>query len=110
MMRIKGFILAALIISFAFSCRNEDMLNYKNPDIAIEDRVEDLLSRMTIEEKFGQLFMVPADFSGGLEKYKDGIFGLQLNTESSLSSQQILEYDEGGKAVQTAMLVNEIQK
>ncbi len=109
MSRSRVFILASLMI-FTFSCRNEDRLNYKNPDMAIEDRVEDLLARMIIEEKFGQMFMVPADFSGGLEKYKDGIFGLQLNTESSLSSQQILEYDEGGKAVQTAMLVNEIQK
>jgi len=29
--------------------------NYKNPNLAIEDRVADLLSRMTLEEKVGQI-------------------------------------------------------
>ncbi len=28
---------------------------YKNPDVAIEDRVDDLLPRMTLEEKVAQL-------------------------------------------------------
>ena len=28
---------------------------YKNPDLDVEQRVDDLLSRMTIEEKIGQM-------------------------------------------------------
>ncbi len=110
MIRTKVFVLSAVIMSTAFSCENGDRLIYKDPNIPIEDRVEDLLSRMTIEEKFGQLFMVPGDLSGGLEKYKDGIFGFLLNTELSSGSQQILKYAEGGKAEQAAVLANKIQQ
>lgn len=110
MIRTKLFLLTTVIMSIAFSCKHEDKLIYKDPNIAVEDRVEELLSRMTMEEKFGQLFMVPGDFSDGMEKYKDGIFGFQFNTKSSSIAQQILNYAEGGKAEQTAILVNEIQK
>lgn len=110
MIRSKVLILATVVLSLAFSCKKADKQIYKNPDIATEDRVEDLLSRMTIEEKFGQLLMVPGDFSDGMEKYKDGIFGFQLNTKSSSTAQQILNYAEGGKAEQTAILNNELQK
>ncbi len=75
------FLTAAVVMSIVFSCKNEDKLSYKNPDAAIEDRVEDLLSRMTIEEKFGQVFMVPGDLSDGKEKYKDGIFPNEYKTK-----------------------------
>jgi len=51
---------------------------YKNPRLPIEVRVNDLLSRMTIEEKFWQLFMIPGDLDGGKEKFKHGILGLQV--------------------------------
>lgn len=35
---------------------NETVLPYQNASLCIDDRVEDLLSRMTVEEKAGQLF------------------------------------------------------
>lgn len=34
---------------------NDDTPKYRNPKLAIEDRVADLLSRMTLEEKVGQI-------------------------------------------------------
>ena len=37
-------------------------MNYKNPALATEARVEDLLSRMTIEEKIGQMCQVDGRF------------------------------------------------
>ena len=100
------------IIFVASSCKQKDTLAYKDANLSIEERVDDLLSRMTIEEKFGQVFMVPGDFSEGMEKYKDGIFGFQMNTESRSDAQteQLLNYAAGGKARETAILVNEIQK
>jgi beta-glucosidase len=110
MIRTKVFMLATMVMSIIFSCKNEETFIYKDPNASIDDRVEDLLSKMTIEEKFGQLFMVPGDFSEGMEKYKDGIFGFQMNTGSSFKAQQILNYAEGGNAEQTAMLINNIQK
>jgi len=36
---------------------------YKNSELPIEARVDDLLSRMTLEEKFWQCFMIPGDLS-----------------------------------------------
>ena len=34
---------------------NDNTPKYRNPKVAIEDRVADLLSRMTLEEKVGQV-------------------------------------------------------
>ena len=52
---------------------------YKDSKLLVEARVKDLLSRMTPEEKFWQMFMIPGDLSQDKEKYKAGIFGFQLN-------------------------------
>jgi beta-glucosidase len=85
---------------------------YKDPNVSIDLRVEDLLSRMTIEEKFWQLFMIPGDLSEGKEKYKHGIFGFQVATKgvSANSAEQVLDYSAGGTAEETAELINDIQK
>lgn len=40
---------------------------YKNPQLSVEERVEDLLSRMTLEEKIGQINM-PCVYVDGLGK------------------------------------------
>jgi beta-glucosidase len=40
---------------------------YKDPSQPTEVRVKDLLSRMTPDEKFWQLFMIPGDLSQGKE-------------------------------------------
>ena len=53
---------------------------YKNPKLAVEDRVRDLLGRMTLEEKFWQLFMIPGSLDDPSHDYSNGIFGLQIST------------------------------
>jgi beta-glucosidase len=59
----------------------EDKMLYKDPSQSVEDRVEDLLSRMTLEEKAAQLcgdlaasFIVDGKLSKEAlrEKFKDG--------------------------------------
>jgi beta-glucosidase len=50
----------------------------RDPGLTIDRRVDDLLARMTAEEKFRQLFMVPGDLDHGQDVYADGIFGLQV--------------------------------
>ena len=106
-------ILLLALISFNFlSCNKKDELKYKDPTIPTEERVEDLLSRMTLEEKFWQLFMIPGDMSDGKEKYRNGIFGFQVAAKgkSGNSAEQLLDYTGGGVAVETAELINNIQK
>ncbi len=51
---MKKIILMATIALYATSCSNK-MEIYKNPDALVEKRVEDLLKRMTLEEKIGQM-------------------------------------------------------
>jgi beta-glucosidase len=53
---------------------------YRNPNLPIEARVRDLLGRMTLEEKFWQLFMIPGDLDNPANDYSHGIFGLQISS------------------------------
>src|SRR5580704_6230246 len=91
----------------------QDILPYKNPALAIEDRVKDLLKRMTIEEKFWQLFMIPGEIKNGdEEKYKNGIFGFQVSAESKNgeAAEQMLNYNSSGDALLLTKKINSIQK
>lgn len=45
-------IFAFLLSKFSYS---QEIPKYKNPDLPVEERVEDLISRMTIEEKVSQM-------------------------------------------------------
>ena len=85
---------------------------YRNPDLPVELRAQDLLSRMTMEEKFWQLFMTPGDLSDGKEKYKHGIFGLNIRDRGGRTSdaEQMLQYRDEGIARSTAERINAIQK
>lgn len=73
--------------------QSSEVLPYKNPRLPTAERVRDLLSRMTLEEKFWQLYMIPEDglaVANPLEgpspqaaaeaanDYSLGIFGLQI--------------------------------
>jgi len=90
----------------------ESLSPYKNSELTVEERVNDLLSRMTIEEKFWQLFMIPGDLSDGKEKYVNGAFGLQVSTKGSSGNvaEQLLQYGAGGTATAVAEKVNRIQR
>ncbi len=84
---------------------------YKNPKLSVEERVKDLISIMTPEEKFWQLFMVPGDLTDGKERYKNGIFGLQVSAKGGADGgAQILDYSAAGNAQETVKLINSIQK
>jgi beta-glucosidase len=57
-------------------------LPYRDPGLSIDRRIEDLVARMTAEEKFRQLFMVPGDLGAGRDIWKDGVFGLQVRGDA----------------------------
>lgn len=107
-MKMKKIIVLFLLSSISYA----QLLPYKNTNLTVEERVDDLLSRMTLEEKFWQLFMIPGDLSDGKEKYKNGIFGFQVSTKGSSANaaEQILQYGSSGTAESVAKKVNEIQK
>jgi beta-glucosidase len=68
---------------------------YKDSTQPITKKVTDLLSRMTPEEKFWQLFMIPGDIPAGEEeKYKNGIFGFQVSATAKKgdAGAQMLDY------------------
>ena len=86
---------------------------YKNPQASVDDRVKDLLQRMTPEEKFWQLFMIPGDLDNAdTNQYKHGIFGFQVSAVSrgGNASQQMMQYGTGEDAVSLAKKINAIQK
>jgi len=85
---------------------------YKNSKLPIEERVKDLLNRMTPEEKFWQLFMIPGDLGTDETKYKNGIFGFQVSaaSEGDKASSQMLNYNAEENAFALAKKINHIQK
>jgi beta-glucosidase len=52
---------------------------YKDASAPVDARVRDLLDRMTLEEKFWQLFMIPGDLDDTSHDYSHGVFGLQIS-------------------------------
>jgi beta-glucosidase len=105
------FLLVATLLPIC-SAPAQEVAPYKQPNLPVEVRVKDLLSRMTIEEKFWQLFLIPGDLSIGKDKYKNGIFGLNVRDQMKKSSdaEQILVYRDSGVASTTARKINEMQK
>ena len=51
----KTFLVTALAGVLLSACSNSDKMIYKDANAPIEDRVEDLLGRMTLEEKIYQI-------------------------------------------------------
>jgi beta-glucosidase len=110
-MRIFGLI-AVLVLSLCSSVRADERPPYKDPTLPVEERVKDLLSRMTVEEKFWQLYMIPGDLSIGKDKLAHGLFGFQVSASSSDNPElrQLLKYNPNITARETAKKINEIQR
>jgi beta-glucosidase len=106
---MKRFFGATIIIFSVFSMYAQI---YKDPSQPIEVRVQNLLSLMTPEEKFRQLFMIPGEIGNDSSLYKSGIFGFQVSTsgQNADAAGQMLNYSGGNSAYETAVKINEIQK
>jgi beta-glucosidase len=82
-----------------------ESLPYKNASLSVDARVRDLLGRMTLEEKFWQLWMVPGDLDSGSAVYRHGVFGLQVREGNSAA-----EADPAVAARRMAEKLNSIQR
>src|SRR4029079_13396864 len=71
-----GFVL--LLAAQSAPAQRSDTLPYRDPRLPVEARITDLLGRMTLEEKFWQMFMIPGDLDDPRNDYSHGIFGLQI--------------------------------
>ena len=115
MKNLKTITLIVFIGLCIWSCSkktNDENPPYKNANLSVEARVDDLLSRMTLEEKFWQMFMIPGDLSIGRDKLAHGIFGFQISSKgkNDNAAEQIMDYGSTGSAKQMAEEINEIQK
>ncbi|MDP3393922.1 glycoside hydrolase family 3 C-terminal domain-containing protein [Sediminibacterium sp.] len=106
-----------LFIAFFFYNRI-DLVNaqalpiYKSPVYTTEQRVADLIKRMTPTEKFWQLFMIPGDLGTNPGLYKNGIFGFQVSAVSSQTGvgEQLVQYNTRENALLLAQKINQIQR
>ena len=58
---------------------------YRNARLTVPERVRDLVGRMTLEEKFWQLFMIPGSLDDPTHDYSRGIFGLQISADTTVA-------------------------
>lgn len=105
----KVFFILCLLVCKANA---QSLFPYKNAKLPVATRVKDLLQRMTPEEKFWQLFMIPGDLGTDETKYKNGIFGFQVSAASGSGDavSQMLQYGTGENALTLARKINSIQK
>lgn len=114
--RIMSFLLP-LFILLIYGCNRSSstLYPYKDAKLPIEDRINDLLGRMTQEEKFWQLYMIPGDLDHATpDQYKNGLFGFQVSaatTGNGDAAQQILSYNNQQEdAYSLAKKINRIQR
>jgi beta-glucosidase len=69
-----------LALLLALGVAPQPPLPYRDATLPVAERVRDLLGRMTLEEKFWQVFMIPGDLDNPANDYSKGIFGLQIST------------------------------
>ncbi|WP_345987589.1 glycoside hydrolase family 3 N-terminal domain-containing protein [Chryseobacterium sp. Chry.R1] len=101
----------ALLLSLSFVSAQKPL--YKDSKQPVELRVQDLLKRMTPEEKFWQCFMIPGDLDHvSKDQYRHGIFGLQVSAtnQGDGAAGQMLKYNADEDAERLARKINSIQK
>ncbi|WP_343637019.1 glycoside hydrolase family 3 N-terminal domain-containing protein [Fluviicola sp.] len=104
---MKCLLIFLLLVPFA----NSFGQLYKDSTQTIETRVNDLLSRMTPEEKFWQVFMVPSNGDTTEGKLHHGIFGLQLSASSQGDAGgQLLAYNTTENAIMLVQKINSTQR
>ena len=52
---MKKLLLFTLTFLVLFACQNDNELKYLNKDLSVDERVDDLMKRMTLEEKVAQM-------------------------------------------------------
>jgi len=110
-MKLKSTLIGISLLASGFIAAQKPL--YKDPKQPVEDRIKDLLQRMTPEEKFWQCFMIPGDLDNVPKgRYAHGIFGLQVSAgnQGGGAAGQLLTYNANEDAEGLAKKINAIQK
>ena len=85
---------------------------YRNATLSPGERARDLLARMTLSEKFWQLFMIPGDLDDPTHDYRNGSFGLQISVPRDMRAESARSdtIDAGRVARAHAERINRIQR
>jgi beta-glucosidase len=80
--RLGALLVVAVLGPGIAAAQDQSRLPYRDPRLTIDERVRDLLGRMTLDEKFWQTFMIPGDLDNPAHDYSNGVFvfGLQIST------------------------------
>jgi beta-glucosidase len=104
----------AMLMLISVSAQKQ-LLPYQDKTQPVDVRVNDLLGRMTLEEKFWQLYMlpVPVDITDQeLSRYRHGVFGFQVSAAAQQGGahQQMLTYQSAENALTLTRRINAMQK
>ena len=79
--RFRAFAAALALVAAALPAHAQRATApvYRDAAAPIDARVRDLMGRMTLEDKFWQLFMIPGNRDDVADDYSHGIFGLQIS-------------------------------
>ena len=80
-------LLVAAAVVLSTRARAQTQAPYRDSTRPVAARVADLLARMTTEEKFWQLFMLPGDLDDTTQDWSHGVFGLQVRHSGSVRAQ-----------------------
>ena len=90
-----------LVFGVAQALQAQTPAPYRDARLPVAERVRDLLGRMTLEEKFWQLFMIPGDLDDSTHNYSTGAFGLQINTGIANTVRSVATRNRHGQAMPT---------
>ncbi|HYN06979.1 MAG TPA: glycoside hydrolase family 3 N-terminal domain-containing protein [Vicinamibacterales bacterium] len=102
--------MTTLVLAGSTAALQERPPRYRDASLPVDDRVRDLLGRMTLEEKFWQLFMIPGDLDTPANDYSHGIFGLQISTTARPDESSAPGTSPGAVARAHAERINTIQR
>ncbi len=91
--RKRVAIALAIALGSTLAATVQERPAYRNASLSPDDRARDLLGRMTIAEKFWQLYMSPGSLDDSTHDYSNGSFGLQIRLPESSDQQSAISED-----------------